>query len=33
VNVSPSPIGVTYDSKTHRVWVACYSGSILVFQD
>jgi YVTN family beta-propeller protein len=33
VNVSPAPIGITYDAKTHQVWVACYSGSILVFQD
>jgi YVTN family beta-propeller protein len=32
-NVNPAPIGVTYDSKTNQVWVACYSGSILVFQD
>lgn len=27
------PIGITYDPKTHQVWVACYSGSIMVFQD
>jgi len=27
------PIGITYDPVTHRVWVACYSGSIMVFQD
>lgn len=33
VTVDPGPIGVTYDQKTHQVWVACYSGSILVFQD
>lgn len=33
VTVNPGPIGVTYDPKTHQVWVACYSGSILVFQD
>jgi len=27
------PIGITYDPVTHRVWVACYSGCIMVFQD
>ncbi|MEG3975642.1 peptidoglycan-binding protein [Microcoleus sp. herbarium8] len=33
VNVNSSPIGITYDPETHQVWVACYSGSIMVFQD
>lgn len=33
VSVDPAPIGITYDPKTRQVWVACYSGSILVFQD
>jgi YVTN family beta-propeller protein len=33
VSVNPSPIGITYDPKKHQVWVACYSGSILVFQE
>jgi len=33
VAVNPAPIGITYDAKTHQVWVACYTGSILVFQD
>ena len=33
VKVNPAPIGITYDPKTSQVWVACYSGSILVFQD
>lgn len=33
VNVNSSPIGITYDPETNRVWVACYSGSIMVFQD
>lgn len=33
VPVNSSPIGITYDNATNRVWVACYSGSILVFQD
>jgi DNA-binding beta-propeller fold protein YncE len=27
------PIGITYDAPTHRVWVACYSGSIRVYND
>lgn len=33
VNVNSSPIGITYDPQTKQVWVACYSGSIMVFQD
>jgi YVTN family beta-propeller protein len=33
VNVEANPIGITYDSATNQVWVACYSGSIWVFQD
>ena len=27
------PIGITYDRPTHRVWVACYTGSIRVYAD
>jgi YVTN family beta-propeller protein len=27
------PIGITYDAPTSRVWVACYGGSLLVFDD
>ena len=27
------PIGITYDPVAHRVWAACYSGCIMVFQD
>ena len=27
------PIGITYDAATRQVWVACYSGSIMVFRD
>jgi YVTN family beta-propeller protein len=27
------PIGITYDAQMRRVWVACYSGSIMVFQE
>lgn len=27
------PIGITYDAPTRRVWVACYGGSIMVYDD
>ena len=27
------PIGITYERATRRVWVACYSGSIRVYDD
>jgi YVTN family beta-propeller protein len=27
------PIGITYDAPTRRVWVACYTGSIRVYDD
>jgi YVTN family beta-propeller protein len=27
------PIGITYDAVTRRVWVACYGGAILVYDD
>ena len=27
------PIGITYEPTTGSVWVACYGGSILVFDD
>lgn len=33
IKVCPEPIGVTYDSETSRTWVACYGGSIKVFED
>jgi len=33
VETRPKPIGVTFDAQTRQVWVACYSGSIMVFQD
>ncbi|WP_066379052.1 peptidoglycan-binding protein [Anabaena sp. CA = ATCC 33047] len=33
VNVEANPIGITYDPKTREVWVACYSGNIMIFQD
>ncbi len=33
VGVNSRPIDITYDSQTRQVWVACYSGSIQVFDD
>jgi YVTN family beta-propeller protein len=27
------PIGITYDGATGDVWVACYTGTIMVFRD
>ena len=33
VKTSSHPIGITYDDTTNRVWVACYSGVIMVFDD
>lgn len=33
VKVCSEPIGVTYDSSTSRTWVACYGGSIKVFEN
>lgn len=33
VKVEANPIGITYDPETNQIWVACYSGSIWVFQD
>ncbi|MEQ9359336.1 peptidoglycan-binding protein [Coleofasciculus chthonoplastes] len=33
VNTNANPIGITYDPETNQVWVACYSGTIMVFQD
>jgi len=29
--VGSHPIGITYEPAAHRVWVACYSGEILVY--
>jgi DNA-binding beta-propeller fold protein YncE len=31
--VCNEPIGVTYEPQNKRVWVACYGGSIKVFDD
>jgi YVTN family beta-propeller protein len=29
--VPSHPIGIAYEPSAHRVWVACYSGEILVY--
>lgn len=31
VNTHDKPIGITYDPQSDRVWVSCYSGSIMIF--
>lgn len=33
VPTNANPIGITYDDATHMVWVACYTGTIMVFKD
>jgi DNA-binding beta-propeller fold protein YncE len=33
VSACVHPIGITYDPSTRRVWVACYSGEIRVYDD
>lgn len=33
VKTNSKPIGIAYDSINKQVWVACYSGSIQIFQD
>jgi YVTN family beta-propeller protein len=33
VDTPPRPIGVTYERARGRVWVACYSGTILLFDE
>ncbi len=33
IETNDKPIGITYDSQEHNVWVACYEGSIMVFHD
>ena len=29
--VPDHPIGIAYEPTHHRIWVACYSGAILVY--
>ncbi|MCX7633917.1 MAG: YncE family protein [Turneriella sp.] len=33
VSVPKRPIGITFDAETREVWVACYSGALIVFGD
>jgi DNA-binding beta-propeller fold protein YncE len=33
IDACPLPIGIAYDAPSRRVWVACYGGSILVYDD
>jgi YVTN family beta-propeller protein len=33
IKVCSEPIGVTYDNESNRTWVACYTGSIKVYQN
>jgi YVTN family beta-propeller protein len=33
VRTNAAPIGISYDAVTHDVWVACYTGTIMVFHD
>jgi len=33
IKVCADPIGITYDAPTSRTWVACYAGSIKVFDN
>ncbi len=33
VNTNPAPIGITYDAPTGSIWVCCYGGSIMVFNE
>ena len=33
IKVCQEPIGITYDTSTNKTWVACYGGSIKVFEN
>ncbi|MBW3606486.1 MAG: YncE family protein [Actinobacteria bacterium] len=33
VDTHDKPIGITYDAAARKLWVACYSGSIMIFKD
>ncbi len=33
VGTKSKPIGVTFDAEKHTVWVACYGGAIMIFED
>ena len=33
IPVDLNPIGITIDPKTNQIWVACYTGSLIVLKD
>jgi DNA-binding beta-propeller fold protein YncE len=33
VETKKDPIGITYDNATGHIWVACYSGALMIFKD
>jgi YVTN family beta-propeller protein len=33
IKTNSNPIGITFDPVSKEIWVACYSGSIMVFKD
>lgn len=33
IKTNKQPIGITYDNENRQIWVACYSGSIQIFQN
>jgi YVTN family beta-propeller protein len=33
VQTNSAPIGITYVPDRRQIWVACYSGTIMVFKD
>lgn len=33
IKTNNQPIGITYDNENRQIWVACYSGSIQIFQN
>ena len=33
VNTKPKPIGIAMDPVRNTIWVACYEGYIMVFDD
>lgn len=33
ITVDLNPIGITYDPQTRQIWVACYTGSLVILQD
>ncbi|MEL6256822.1 MAG: beta-propeller fold lactonase family protein, partial [Bacteroidota bacterium] len=33
IKTHEKPIGITFDEETQLIWVACYTGSIMIFED